>query len=212
MARFITSPHAQRTPGWHADRCGKLTGSKVVGIFTKRGDNETRTKLKYDLAFERVTGQPTPGPRPTADMRWGNAQEPFNRMRYEGETGLTSIERGFMYLPRLKAGCSIDGEVHDNGRFGINEFKCPGRRAHYSYIEGGVLPALYVPQVNHNMWVTGAEFCDFQSYDPRLPENLQIFRIRYERDQLAIEHHERTVLQFLMEVDDLEDQMRRRVA
>lgn len=212
MARYITSVHPQNSAGWFADRCGKLTGSKVAAIFGKR-DAELRAKLKFDLAIERVTGVPTPGPKPTAEMRWGNTQEPWNRMRYEGETGLTSIQRGFMHLPRLAAGCSIDGEVVDeDGRTGMNEFKCPGRRAHYSYIEGGVLPAIYLPQVTHGLWITGFAFCDFQSFDPRLPANLQVFRIRHERDQLAIDHHERTALQFLAEVDDLECQMRERAA
>lgn len=212
MSRYLTSAHPQNTPGWHADRCGKLTGSKAAAIFTKRGDTETRTKLKYDLAFERITRVPTPSPKQTPEMRWGHTQEPFNRMRFEGETGLTCIQRGFMYLPNLAAGCSIDGEVHDQGRRGVAEFKSPGRRAHYSYIEGGVLPALYMHQATHNVWVTGFDFCDFQSYDPRLPANLQVFRIRYEREQLPCEEHERAVLQFLLEVDDLEDQMRRRVS
>ena len=211
--RFIESAHPQHSKGWHADRLGRLTGSVVADIFSKRkGETEARDKLRFQLALSRITGKPPAAQRVTADMKWGTAQEPFNRMVYEGQTGLDSRQCGFMYLPRLKAGCSVDGEVEDGGRHGFNEFKSPTSRVHYGYLEAGVLPADYVPQVTHNAWVTGYDFCDFQSFDPRLPKHLQVFRIRVERSALDIAGHERAVLQFLMEVDDLEDQMRRRAA
>lgn len=213
MARYLTSPHAQGTDAWLLDRLGKLTGSKCKAIVAKRGDGEGRETLRLDLVLERITGIPTKGPRPTDEMRHGTLYEPIGRSIHEEQTDLSVYESGFMYLPRLKAGCSVDGVLHDDGgRMGISEYKCPGQRAHCRYINDGVLPVAHVPQVIHNLWITGAAFCDFQSYCPSLPENLRVFRLRVERDEKAIDAYERTAMQFLMECDDLEDQYRRRAA
>ncbi len=213
MSRFIVSPHAQQTPGWFTDRLGKLTGSKCKAIVAQRGEREGRETLRLDLVLERITGIPAKGPRTTDEMRHGILNEPIARSIHEEQTGLSVYESGFMYLPRLKAGGSVDGVLtDDDGRKGISEYKCPGMRAHCRYINAGVLPAEHAPQVIHNLWVTGYAFCDFQSYCPSLPENLQVFRLRVERDQKVIDAYERTAMQFLMECDDLEDQYRQRAA
>jgi hypothetical protein len=98
----------------------------------------------------------------------------------------------------------------DNGRRGFWESKSPKSRNHYAYIKGGVLPAEHTPQVIHGFYVTGAEFCDFQSFDPRMPEKLQTFIVRVEREEVAkqIDEYERALLQFLAEVDAEETQLR----
>lgn len=214
MSRFIVSPHAQGTPEWLADRAGRVNGSEVAAVFarTKTGEAAARADLRFQIVLERITGKPAGDGFTSKDMEWGKEYEPHNRMEFELATGLTVDECGYCYLPDMMVGCSVDGFVTDAGRRGIAEFKCPKSRTHLGYIDAGVLPAIYVPQVTHNMWVTGAEFCDFQSFDPRFPEKLQRFHIRVERDEKAIQEHEAAVLQFLMEVDDFEKQLRLRAA
>lgn len=213
VSRYIVSPHKQGTDGWLADRIGMLTGSRAAPLFAKRGEGDGRARLKRTLALERIENVAAPGPVQTAAMKWGHEQEPAARMLHEGATGLDIQECGFLYLPRLKAGCSVDGLfTDDDGRLGIAEYKCPGRNAHMDALDGGVLPVAHFAQVTHNLWITGAAYCDFQSFDPRLPENLRVFRVRHMRDAAAIDAYERTAMQFLMEVDDLEDQYRRRAA
>ena len=214
MSRYLVSPHAQGTPEWLADRIGRVNGSEVGAVFSKikTGEAATRADLRYQIVLERITGQAAGDTFVSKDMEWGIANEPHNRMALELATGLTVEESGYCYLPGLMIGCSVDGFVFDAGRKGIVELKCPKSRTHLAYLEAGVLPALYVPQVTHNMWVTGAAFCDFQSFDPRFPEKLQRFHIRVERDEAAIQAHEVAVLQFLMEVDALEKQLRLRAA
>lgn len=98
--------------------------------------------------------------------------------------------------------------IYAAGALGIWESKSPKTQTHYAYILGGVLPSEYRPQVIHNMWVTGAQFAIFNSFDPRMPGNLKLFLVRVERNQAEIDAHERAVLQFLAEVDQEEKQMR----
>ena len=207
MSRFIISPHAQRTPGWHQDRLGKLTGSTAADIYAK-GEGKTRAALRGELVLERITGKAKFQPFETEDMAWGNEQEPFSRMATEAATGLDIAQCGFLYLPRIAAGCSVDGLIEDAGVLGIWESKSPKTTTHYAYLLAGVIPPAYRPQVIHNMWVTGAQFAIFTSYDPRLPGNLGTLIVRIERDQAEIDAHERAVLQFLAEVDREEKLMR----
>jgi hypothetical protein len=213
MSRYIVSPHAQGTDGWRKDRLGKVTGSAVACVFAtvKSGEAATRANYRMALVLERITQIPTaPTFNETADIAWGKEQEPFSRMAYEMERDLVIEELGFAYLPDIAAGCSVDGLIRDVGRLGFWESKSPKSKNHYEYLRGGVAPAEHMPQIVHNFWITGAEFCDFQSYDPRMPEKLRTFIKRVERAEVAdrIEAHERGVLQFLMEVEAEEKQMR----
>lgn len=207
MSRFIISPHAQRTPGWRQDRLGKLTGSTVAAIFAG-GEGKTRAALRAALVLERITGESQTLDFETEDMAWGNEQEPFSRMATEAATGLDIAQCGFIYLPRIKAGCSVDGLIEDDGKLGIWESKSPKTKTHYAYLLAGIIPPIYRPQVIHNMWVTGAQFALFTSYDPRLPGSLSTLIVRIERNPAEIDAHERAVLQFLAEVDSEEKLMR----
>jgi hypothetical protein len=217
MSRFIVSPHAQGTDGWRMDRLGKVTGSECAAVFAtvKSGEAATRANLRMSKVLERITGVPTPqGFHETEDIAWGNAQEPHSRMAYELARDLVIEEQGFAYLPDVMAGCSVDGVIRDGARTGFWESKSPKSKNHYAYLRGGVVPAEYMPQVVHTFWITGYDFCDFQSFDPRMPPKLRTFITRVERAELAdrIEAHERGVLQFLMEVDAEEKQLRQRAA
>ena len=202
MSRYITSPHPQGSDEWKQDRLGKATGSAISAIFAtvKTGEAAARADYRLDLVLERITGNVQGSDFASKDMEWGAAQEPYARMAYEMATDLMVQESGFVYLPNVAAGCSVDGFIHDGGRFGIWESKSPKSKTHLSYLMGNKLPSLYVPQVEHNLWITGATFCDFVSFDPRMPEPLQLFITRYERDEERIKAHEAAVMQFLMEV------------
>lgn len=213
MSRFIVSPHEQGTDGWRMDRLGKVTGSECAAVFAtvKSGEAATRANLRMSKVLERITGVPTPqGFQETEDIAWGNAQEPHSRMAYELERDLVIEQQGFAYLPDVMAGCSVDGVIRDGGRIGFWESKSPKSKNHYAYLRSGTVPTEYMPQVIHTFWITGYDFCDFQSYDPRMPLKLRTFIKRVERSEMAdrIAAHERGVLQFLLEVDAEEKQMR----
>lgn len=214
MSRYILSEHAQGTDGWKAARAGKATGSRAGDILAKikTGEAAARRDYRVQLVTERLTGAPAADGFVSKEMQWGTEQEPFARMAYEIATSAIVKEAGFAYLPEIAAGCSVDGFIDDGGVMGLLECKCPKSATHIGYLQAGKLPSTYEPQILHNMWVTGAEFADFVSFDPRLPENLQLFRIRVVRDEAKIKAHEAEVMLFLSEVADLETQLRKRAA
>jgi hypothetical protein len=63
------------------------------------------------------------------------------------------------------------------------------------------IPKQYMDQVMGQIWITGRQWCDFISYDPRLPENAQIFIQRVERDEDYIATLEEEITDFLVELD-----------
>lgn len=216
MSRYILSEHPQGSPEWRLDRAGKATGSKAGAIVSKikSGEAAARRDYRVQLVTERLTGQPAEDGYQSPDMLRGIEQEPFARMAYEAATNLIVREAGFAYLPTIPTGCSVDGFVEDDGRLGLVGFKCPKSATHIGYLQAERMPPEYEPQTLHELWITDAEFFDFVSYDSRLPDYLQQFRIRIERAEVAakIKAYEAEVMLFLSECAGLEAQLRRRAA
>lgn len=200
---FVVSEHPQNTPEWFADRVGRATGSRAAAVTAKikSGEAATRADYRMQLALERLLCKPCADEFSTEDTERGQEREPFARMRYEIQTGITVQESGFVYLEDMMVGCSVDGFLEDAGKFGIWEAKCPKSKTHFKYLVENRVPPTYVNQVLHNLLVTGAEFVDFVSFDPDMPEKLQLFVFRWERDDALVREYEIELRQFLMEVD-----------
>jgi hypothetical protein len=62
------------------------------------------------------------------------------------------------------------------------------------------VPPEYQPQLLHSLWVTGAGYVDFLSYDPRFPDGMQTFYVRFVRDEDAVQAYAKKALAFLEEV------------
>lgn len=204
MARFTVSAVAQKSPEWFAARAGRLTGSSADAILAKprKGAEESvqRRDYRLRLACERLTGQSQEEDvHLSADMQRGNACEPQARAAYEIATGHLVLESGFLSLVDAMAGCSLDGHVGDFA--GIVEIKCPKTATHLAYVEAGTVPADYLPQITHNLWVSGAQWCDFISYDDRIGEELALFVVRVPRDEAVIAAYVAEAEKFLAEVD-----------
>ena len=209
---FTIHTAQQGTPEWLAARAGRATGSRASDILAKikSGEAAARRDYRVQLAAERLTGQPQEAGFVSADMKWGTDQEPFARMAYEAHTGIIVRETGFLAHNTLAIGCSLDGDA-DNFA-GIVEYKCPKSATHIKWLLAGVVPSDHIPQITHNLWVTGAQWCDFASFDPRLPENLQLFVVRVNRADVDIAGYTAEVMAFIAEVDSLEQQLRQRAA
>lgn len=195
----------QQTEQWFIDRAGCVTGSMAKVLYMegkKKGEpSTTRINYMYDLAEERVTGTPKPPGFVSDEMKWGTENEPFARMAYEGQTDISVDQVGFIRSDGMMVGCSLDGAVMDGERIiGITEFKCPMLKTHIGYLKAGVLPSDYLYQVIHNLWVTGADWCDFVSYRP----GFKLFVIRAHAKDLPIAEHAKQVEIFLKEVDQCE--------
>jgi putative phage-type endonuclease len=151
-----------------------------------------------DLVAERLTGKPADSFTNSA-MQWGTEQEPFARIAYETHKGLFVEQVPFVDHPTIEwFGCSPDGLV---GEDGLLEIKCPNTTTHLEYLQDGKPPSKYIPQMMAQMACTGRKWCDFASFDPRLPEDLQLFVVRLNWDDSYIQEMEAEVKQFLNEVD-----------
>jgi putative phage-type endonuclease len=199
----------QGTEEWHQIRLGKVTASRVADVMSKvkSGESAGRKNYKMDLVVERLTNNPT-GSFSSPAMQWGTETEPLARMAYEAFTGVFVDQVAFCNHPTIKNfGCSPDGVVGD----GLMEIKCPNTTTHIDYLMAGVPPAKYVPQMQTQMACTGARWCDFVSFDPRLPPELQLFVVRLDRDEAYIHEIETEVKQFLDEVEQIYSQLKARM-
>tara|TARA_R110000868_G_scaffold204368_1_gene452442 strand:+ start:269 stop:868 length:600 start_codon:yes stop_codon:yes gene_type:complete len=181
---------------WLALRAGKVTASRVSDVMAK---TTTAAYQNYmaDLIAERLTGQKAES-FTNAAMQWGVDKEPQARVEYEIKTGLLVEQVAFVEHPTIQMfGCSPDGYVGDDG---LIEIKCPNTSTHIDYIRQDKAPTKYVNQMQCQMAVTGRKWCDFVSFDPRLPEKLQLFIVRLDRDDKYISKMESVVQEFLNEV------------
>ena len=198
----------QRTEEWFAARLGKVTASRVADVLAKikSGESASRKNYKMELVVQRLTGKAGES-FTNAAMEWGTEQEPFARMAYEAHTSTFVKEEGFVDHPTIEGfGCSPDGIVGE----GLIEIKCPNTANHIETVLENKAPSKYIPQMQCQMACTGAKWCDFVSFDPRVPEDLQLFVVRVERDQEYIDSMEVEVKQFLSEVLDLFNQLKAR--
>ena len=192
----------QRSPEWFQARAGRLTGSRAADMLSKikSGESAARRDYRLQLVCERLTNQPQEDGFVNAAMQRGIDMEPFARAAYESKTGNVAVQTGFLSHATHLAGCSLDGHVDHFA--GIVELKCPKSATHLRYLRDGVLPKEYVPQVTHNVWIAGAEYVDFLSYDDRFPSDLQVFYVRVMAKDLDLAGYEQSALAFLSEVDN----------
>jgi len=190
----------QRSPEWFAVRSGRVTASRVADIVakTKTGYSTSRANYMAELICERLTGMQGAS-YTNAAMLWGVEVEPQARSAYEGATGSLVIELGFAPHNSISmAGASPDGLVGDDG---LVEIKCPITATHIDTLLGQSVLGRYITQMQWQMACTGRQWCDFVSYDPRMPEGMRIFIKRVERDNIAIAELEREVITFISELD-----------
>jgi hypothetical protein len=200
--RFTICDAPQRSPEWFAARLGKLTGSCAGAMLSKikSGEAAARRDLRLKLVCERLTGQCQDDGFVNDAMQRGIDLEPQAFAAYEAHTGQMVTRTGFLALNGVEAGCSLDGHV---GNFdGIVEIKCPKSATHLRYLRSGEVPAEHLPQIRHNLWISGAAWCDFVSFDDRFPPAYQVFIVRVERAEVDIESYELTAEDFLAEVDN----------
>lgn len=203
MTTFTTEDRIaveQGTPEWHQLRLGKVTASRVADILakTKTGPSASRSNYLIELALQRVTKTLEESYTNSA-MEWGIQTEPQARVAYEVKTNNFVDQVAFIDHPTIaNFGCSPDGLV---GSDGLIEIKCPNSATHWSYIKDNAPPNKYFIQMQAQMAVTGAKWCDFVSFDPRMPERSQLLIVNVPRDPEFISSMEEEIKQFLSEVE-----------
>ena len=190
----------QGTDEWHQARLGKVTASGVADVMASgRGGKPSATRANYEarLVAERLSGHPTETFQ-SAAMLHGTETEGQARACYALETGNAVAEVGFVDHPTIAfAGASPDGLVGDDG---LVEIKCPNTATHIATLLGGSIPDAYMKQMQFQMACTGRKWCDFVSFDPRMPDELQLRVTRVPADPAMIAEIETAVREFLGDV------------
>lgn len=197
---FDQTQLVQGSREWLDARCGSLGASSVNDIMarTKTGFSASRANVMAKLIAERLTGTPQDGYKSPA-MIHGTETEPDARAAYEFRTDATVAQVGLVLHPTIKGThASPDGLVGDDG---LVEIKCPQTATHIETLSTGSIDTKYVRQMQWQMACTGRKWCDFVSYDPRMPEHMSIFITRITRDDALISEMEKYVTTFLSELD-----------
>jgi putative phage-type endonuclease len=185
---------------WLNARIGRVTASRVSDVIakTKSGYGAGRSNYEAQLIAERLTGRPQES-YTNAAMQHGTDTEPQARALYEFQMDVEVVEVGFVPHPTIEmSGASPDGLVGDDG---LLEIKAPQTATHIATLLSGKVPAKYITQMQWQMACTGRAWCDFLSFDPRMPVDLQSFLTRIPRDDTMIADLEDSVRAFLAEVD-----------
>lgn len=190
----------QRSAEWFAERCGRVTASRVADVVarTKSGWGASRANYAAQLIAERLTGTAAESYQ-NKEMAWGTEQEPLARDAYAFHADVDVNECGFILHPKIAmSGASPDGLIGD---VGLVELKCPSTATHIDTLLGEPIAQKYLYQMQWQMACTGRAWCDYVSFDPRLTEDLRIFVRRVPRDDALIATLEKGVTLFLAEVD-----------
>ena len=190
----------QGSPEWFALRSGKVTASRVADILakTKTGPSASRQNYLIELALQRTTGIIQES-YTNAAMEWGTQTEPQARVAYEVNTNNFVDQVAFIDHPNIAwFGCSPDGLVSDRG---LVEIMCPNSATHWEYFKSKEPPKKYFIQMQAQMAVSGRDWCDFISFDPRMPDRSQLLIAQVPRDSEFILFMEAEIKQFLSEVE-----------
>ena len=191
----------QCTEEWFTARLGKVTASRVADLTakTKTGYSASRKNYMAELICERLTGKREDGFKSSA-MQRGIELEPKARAVYLLETGNDVEEVGMIEHSTISnSGASPDGLVWPDG---LVEIKCPNTATHIDFLKTGKPKSEYITQMMWQMACTGRQWCDFVSYDDRLPEHLSYKCVRVELDEELIKSLEHEVIKFIEELEE----------
>ena len=197
----------QGSAEWYAARCGKVTASRIYDVCakTRNGYSAARATYMRELLVERLRGVAEEH-FVTDAMQWGIDNEDLARGVYEGRNGVLVEQVGFIPHPSIaNTGASPDGLVGDDGAI---EIKCPNSGTHIDTILAGEIPERYQYQMAWQLECTGRKWCDFISYDPRLPGDASYFCRRFEPSAAFFDAIREEVVKFIAELDAMEAKIR----
>lgn len=190
-ARPIGDTEAQQAEmDWMEARRGMLTASRFDVLMSsgRRKDepfSETAKSYLYEKVAERLGGY-VPGFKSRA-TDWGHEYEPHAIQEYASRTQQDVQPNTHKLLTISKwVGGTPDFLV---GNSGVGEVKCPfNPGVHQRTIATNTVPKEYVWQCHGHLLVTGRDWCDFISFDPRLPEDCdrRLHIIRVDRNETML--------------------------
>jgi len=198
----------QGSPEWFELRYGWITASMFKAVISNgKGSAPSKTRLSYmyQVAAEAVSNMRQES-FTSEYMEWGTETEPQAREMYEFVSGNEVEEVSFIRLGGdHKIGCSPDGIIGDKGMI---EIKCPKTTTQIETFLSGKMPTVHKAQVQGQLWVSGREWCDFVSFDPRIDGDGSFFCQRIERDDEYIKELEAKCFQFEKDLIDVVNKLR----
>ena len=196
----------QGSAEWLTMRLGKVTASRVGDVLSKgRGNSPSQKEKSYmmELIAETLTGQSKPFFENDA-MRWGTETEPQARSMYEINNDFVTVkEVAFIELNEF-IGVSPDGLVGDNG---LLEIKCPTTTTQINRALSDNYSSDYKAQIQMQLWISGRDWCDFVSFDPRLDCEASYLQQRVMRDEEYIKEMQDKVFAFVEKKNELIKQL-----
>ena len=200
----------QGSDEWFAVRNGKVTASKLGDLMrvTKYGESTYKTRLRMELAIERLTGKSASPNFMNQAMQDGVEREPDARKLFEAITGKDVALCGSFNHPEIvNTSASPDGLIR--GEDAVLELKCPTHITHCRNILSEKMPKNYEYQVQWQIACTESEYAYFASYHPDFPKELRLKWVKVLRDNIMILEIEDEVRKFDVEVEELINQLKK---
>ena len=194
----------QGSDSWFKARMGKVTASKLSDLMrkTKYGESTYKTRLRMELAIERITGKSASPNFMNQAMHDGVEREPDARKLFEAITGKEVALCGSFDHPEIvNTSASPDGLLI--GENAVLELKCPTHVTHAKNLLSEKMPKNYEYQVQWQIACTGSEYAYFASYHPDFGKDLRLKFVKVEKDVKLIAELEKAVREFDVEVEDL---------
>ena len=194
----------QGSEEWHAVRLGKITASRLGDLMkkTKYGESTYKTRLRMELAIERITNTSASSVVMNKAMHDGIEREPDARTLFEAVTGKEVALSGSHDHPDIvNTSASPDGLLR--GENAILEIKCPTHTTHAKNLMADGMDKRYLYQVQWQIACTESTHGYFVSYHPDFPPELRLKWVKVERDDEVIAQITDEVRKFDIEVEDL---------
>ena len=194
----------QGSEEWHAVRLGKITASRLGDLMkkTKYGESTYKTRLRMELAIERITNTSASSMVMNRAMHDGIEREPDARTLFEAVTGKEVALSGSHDHPDIvNTSASPDGLLR--GENAILEIKCPTHTTHAKNLMADGIDKRYLFQIQWQIACTESTHGYFVSYHPDFPRELRLKWVRVERDDDVIAEITEEVKKFDIEVEDL---------
>lgn len=185
----------QGSEEWLLERVGHITSSRIKDVMdrTKKGEPTAKCEsYKNELIYGILTGNYIELGN-FWQLRHGKELEPEARSNYAFKMGLATELCGFekvdadrlidlditlpmggspdLIIPWSVGGKSTDSKSQEKGGA---EIKCPQWENHIKWLGLDTVPGEHYAQCQANMWICGAMWWDFVSYNPTFPVELQL--------------------------------------
>lgn len=186
--RTLDDPQEAAREEWMRLRSGRFTCSRFGDLMVsgRKKDEPFGVTAKtyiWQIAAERAGSFKFEFD--SAPTRWGKEHEFQVIVNYCLKNAIDNMKHGPDTWHEFQdyAGGTPDALIDEDGCL---EIKCPyDPSVHIRYIDEGGVPQQYRWQVIGHLLVTGRQWCDFVSFDPRVElQHLRTYTYRLERDSV----------------------------